>query len=52
MSYSAASQVVARQTAFFEDRKVLVVVELNDSYPAELVGVALSVAIFTTNYGY
>ncbi|HIF9085355.1 TPA: 16S rRNA (guanine(1207)-N(2))-methyltransferase RsmC [Photobacterium damselae] len=52
MSYSAASQVVARQTAFFEDRKVLVVGELNDSYPAELVGVAQSVAIFTTNYGY
>ena len=52
MSYTAASQVVARQLEFFEDRKVLVVGELSDSYPLELTKVAKSVAVFTTNYGY
>ncbi|MCW8330125.1 16S rRNA (guanine(1207)-N(2))-methyltransferase RsmC [Photobacterium sp. SDRW27] len=52
MSYTAASQVVARQLEFFENRKVLVVGELSDSYPLELTKVAKSVAVFTTNYGY
>ncbi|MDX1303361.1 16S rRNA (guanine(1207)-N(2))-methyltransferase RsmC [Photobacterium sp.] len=52
MSYTAASQVVARQLAFFEDRKVLVVGELSDAFPLEMTNVAKSVAIFTTNYGY
>jgi len=52
MSYTAASQVVARQLAFFEDRKVLVVGELSDAFPLELTKAAKSVAIFTTNYGY
>ncbi|WP_299019005.1 16S rRNA (guanine(1207)-N(2))-methyltransferase RsmC [uncultured Photobacterium sp.] len=52
MSYTAASQVIARQLEFFENRKVLVVGELSDSYPLELAQVAQSVAVFTTNYGY
>ena len=52
MSYTAASQVVARQLEFFEDRNVLVVGELSDSYPLELTKVAKSVAVFTTNYGF
>ncbi|ELR63472.1 Ribosomal RNA small subunit methyltransferase C [Photobacterium marinum] len=52
MSYTAASQVVARQLEFFENRKVLVIGELSDSYPLELTQVAQSVAVFTTNYGY
>ncbi len=52
MSYTAASQVVARQLEFFENRKVLVVGELSDSFPLELTQVAKSVAVFTTNYGY
>lgn len=52
MSYTAASQVVARQLEFFENRKVLVVGELSDSFPLELTQVAQSVAVFTTNYGY
>ncbi|MGR5127268.1 16S rRNA (guanine(1207)-N(2))-methyltransferase RsmC [Photobacterium swingsii] len=52
MSYTAASQVVARQLEFFENRKVLVVGELSDGYPLALVDVAQSVSVFTTNYGY
>lgn len=52
MSYSAASQVVARQLEFFDNRKVLVAGELSDDYPAALVNIAQSVAVFTTNYGY
>ncbi|MEZ8093198.1 16S rRNA (guanine(1207)-N(2))-methyltransferase RsmC [Photobacterium swingsii] len=52
MSYTAASQVVARQLEFFENRKVLVVGELSDDYPLALVDVAQSVSVFTTNYGY
>lgn len=52
MSYTAASQVVARQLEFFENRKVLVVGELSDSFPLELTQVAKSVAVFTTNYSY
>ncbi|MGF1699738.1 16S rRNA (guanine(1207)-N(2))-methyltransferase RsmC [Photobacterium makurazakiensis] len=52
MSYSAASQVVARQLEFFENRKVLVAGELSDSFPIELANTASSVTVFTTNYGY
>ncbi|MDO6497867.1 16S rRNA (guanine(1207)-N(2))-methyltransferase RsmC [Photobacterium sanguinicancri] len=52
MSYTAASQVVARQLEFFENRKVLVVGELSDDYPLALVDVAQSVSVFTTNYAY
>jgi 16S rRNA (guanine1207-N2)-methyltransferase len=52
MSYTAASQVVARQLAFFEGRKVLIAGELSDAYPVELANVAQSVAVFTTNFGY
>lgn len=52
MSYTAASQVVARQLAFFEARKVLVIGELSDAFPLELTHVAKSVTIFTTHYGY
>ncbi|WP_036825913.1 methyltransferase, partial [Photobacterium sanctipauli] len=52
MSYSAASQVVARQLEFFENQKVLVAGELSDSFPAELANTAESVTVFTTNYGY
>ncbi|MGF1693402.1 16S rRNA (guanine(1207)-N(2))-methyltransferase RsmC [Photobacterium kagoshimensis] len=52
MSYTAASQVVARQLEFFDNRKVLVVGELSDDYPLALVDVAQSVSVFTTNYGY
>ncbi|KHT61495.1 16S rRNA methyltransferase [Photobacterium gaetbulicola] len=52
MSYSAASQVAARQLEFFENRKVLVAGELDDTFPTELSQTASSVTIFTTNFGY
>lgn len=52
MSYSAASQVVARQSEFFENRKVLIAGELNDTFASELLTTAQSVTVFTTNYGY
>ncbi|MGR5064116.1 16S rRNA (guanine(1207)-N(2))-methyltransferase RsmC [Photobacterium sp. DNB22_13_2] len=52
MSYSAASQVAARQLEFFENRKVLVAGELADAFPVELSQTASSVTIFTTNFGY
>ncbi|WP_120511694.1 16S rRNA (guanine(1207)-N(2))-methyltransferase RsmC [Photobacterium salinisoli] len=50
-TYSAASQVVARQIDFFTDRHVLVAGELDDLYPIELAAVASSVRVFTTHYG-
>ncbi|UXI00893.1 16S rRNA (guanine(1207)-N(2))-methyltransferase RsmC [Photobacterium sp. TY1-4] len=52
MSYTAASQVVARQLEFFENRNVLVIGELADTFPLELTQVASAVAVFTTHYGY
>ncbi|KLV04500.1 16S rRNA methyltransferase [Photobacterium aquae] len=51
MTYSAASQVAARQIEFFDNRKVLVAGELSDTFPIELTRVAQSVTVFTTNYG-
>lgn len=52
MSYSAASQVVARQSEFFKNRKVLIAGELSDTFASELLATAQSVTVFTTNYGY
>ncbi|QUJ67935.1 16S rRNA (guanine(1207)-N(2))-methyltransferase RsmC [Photobacterium sp. GJ3] len=50
-TFSAASQVVARQSDFFIDRHVLVAGELDDLYPVELAKVAAQVQVFTTHYG-
>ncbi len=50
MSLSAPSQVVERQLAFFEQRHVLVIGELDGTLPVELEQTAASVRVFTTNY--
>ncbi|PSW72873.1 16S rRNA (guanine(1207)-N(2))-methyltransferase RsmC [Photobacterium sp. GB-50] len=52
MSYCAASQVVARQSEFFENRKVLIAGELSDTFASELSQTAQTVSVFTTNYGF
>ena len=52
MTYSPESQVVARQLDYFTDRHVLIAGELEDSFAAELLAVANTVSIFTTNLAY
>ena len=52
MSYSTASQVVARQIDYFIDRNVLIAGELDDDFALELQDVAQSVQIFTTHFGH
>lgn len=52
MSYSTPSQVVARQLDYFDGKHVLLAGELDDTYATELLGIAASVSIFTTNFAY
>ncbi len=52
MSYSAPSQIAARQLEYFDGKHVLLAGELEDSFATELLGTAASVSIFTTNLTY
>lgn len=52
MPYTAPSQIAARQLAYFEGKHVLLAGELEDTFATELLGVAESVGIFTTNLAY
>lgn len=52
MSYSAPSQVVARQLEYFNNKHVLLAGELEDTFATELQDIAASVSIFTTNLTY
>ncbi|MBV7300009.1 16S rRNA (guanine(1207)-N(2))-methyltransferase RsmC [Enterovibrio paralichthyis] len=52
MSYSAPSQIAARQLEYFDGKHVLLAGELEDSFATELLGTAASVSIFTTNLAY
>lgn len=52
MSFTAPSQVIARQLDYFTDKHVMVAGELEDTFPTELTKHAASVSVFATNYGY
>lgn len=52
MSYSAPSQVIARQLNYFDSKNVLIAGELEDSFATELLENAASVSIFTTNLAF
>ena len=52
MSYSAPSQIVARQLEYFNGKHLLLAGELEDSYASELLNIAASVSVFTTNLVY
>ncbi|EOD78500.1 Ribosomal RNA small subunit methyltransferase C [Grimontia indica] len=52
MSYTAPSQIAARQLEYFEGKHVLLAGELEDTFATELEGTAASVSIFTTNLAY
>lgn len=52
MSYTAPSQIAARQLEYFEGKHLLLAGELEDSFASELKSAAASVSIFTTNLAY
>ncbi|NAW68972.1 16S rRNA (guanine(1207)-N(2))-methyltransferase RsmC [Vibrio sp. V27_P1S3P104] len=50
--YTAPSQIAERQLAYFSGKKVLIAGEIEDDFPLLLAKHCLSVAVFTTHYGY
>lgn len=52
MSYSAPSQILARQLEYVENKHILIAGELEDTFAIELRRHAASVSVFSTNYAY
>jgi len=52
LNYITPSQIVQRQLAYFENKRVLIAGEAEDLFPLELAKHCQSVSVFTTNYGY
>ncbi|GAL24007.1 ribosomal RNA small subunit methyltransferase C [Vibrio variabilis] len=49
-SYIAPSQIAERQLEYFADKRVLVIGEIEDSFPIELSRHCDKVTVFTSNY--
>lgn len=51
-SYSAPSQILARQVDYLKNKHILLAGELEDNFASELCDIAASVSVFTTNLAY
>ncbi len=51
-SYSAPSQILARQLDYIKNKHILLAGELEDNFASKLSDIAASVSIFTTNLAY